>query len=163
MRLFLNLTTAGNTKEASGKRRRIVTFLCALMAATPLFAPAAIAEQPFKAINRLTVVPIGGGEFEVIGRAGAFKPDYWCAAGDYVRKSLALDWQTQIYAIDGISRSVTSDARSAVRFTLDPEQSGITPHQSNWVGDILTPGFSMRTSSAFGECEDRRFPFRTFN
>lgn len=143
----------------SGLQRGVV----AVMLSGLVLAAVPAAAQAFTAVNRLQVVPAGTSQFEVIGRAGAFKPDYWCAAGDYVRKSLGLSWQTKIYAVDGISRSLTTGARSAVRFTLDPEAAGITPYDANWVGDILTPGYSMRANAAFGECEDSLFPFRRFN
>ncbi|APG46282.1 hypothetical protein PhaeoP97_00849 [Phaeobacter porticola] len=117
----------------------------------------------FRAINKLEVVPAGQNQFEVIGRAGAFKPDYWCAAGDYTRRSLGLSWQTKIYAVDGIGASITTGARSAVRFTLDPVAAGVTPFDGNWTGDILTPGYALRANSAYGKCEDWIFPFRRRN
>ncbi|MFS4582560.1 hypothetical protein [Phaeobacter sp. C3_T13_0] len=126
-------------------------FLAAL--SNPVFA--------YRAINRLQVVPAAAGQFEVIGRAGALKSDYWCAAGDYVRKSLGLPWQTKIYAVADIGAGTTTGARSAVRFTLDPAAAGVTPFVGSWTGNILTPGYALRTNSAFGKCEDWIFPFRS--
>ncbi|MFV1493464.1 hypothetical protein VWX97_19935 [Phaeobacter sp. JH18-32] len=123
----------------------------------------AVPASAFRAINRLEVVPAGASQFEVIGRAGALKSDYWCAAGDYVRKSLGLPWQTKIYAVDGIGASSTTGARSAVRFTLDPAAAGVTPFTGNWTGDILTPGYAFRANAAYGKCEDWIFPFRSRN
>ncbi|UTS79888.1 hypothetical protein [Phaeobacter piscinae] len=149
---------AGRIIPTSGGRRILGTVgagLALVALSTPAFA--------FRAINRLEVVPAGTGQFEVIGRAGALKSDYWCAAGDYVRKSLGLSWQTKIYAVDGIGPSATTGARSAVRFTLDPAAAGVTPFTGNWTGDILTPGYAFRANAAYGKCEDWIFPFRSRN
>ncbi|UWR53858.1 hypothetical protein K4F84_04370 [Phaeobacter inhibens] len=139
--------------------RRILEIVGVGLVLVTLSTPA----SAFRAINRLEVVPAGTGQFEVIGRAGALKSDYWCAAGDYVRKSLGLSWQTKIYAVDGIGASATTGARSAVRFTLDPAAAGVTPFTGNWTGDILTPGYAFRANAAYGKCEDWIFPFRSRN
>ena len=96
-----------------------------------------LAAQEFRAINSLHVIQADENVFEVIGRPGALKEDYWCGAGDYVRRVLSVPWKTEIFVVSDISRGVTTGARSAVRFTLTPEAIGIEPYEANWIGNVL--------------------------
>lgn len=130
----------------------ILTVLAALTAAAPTSA------QAFRAINTLDVVPIDRNRFEVIGRPRAIKNDYWCAAGDYLRRQLQLPWSTKIYVVTGIQRSEVTGARSAVQFTLAPEAIGLEPYSSSWVSDVLKPGYARDVTAAFHHCDRRLFP-----
>ena len=115
-----------------------------------------LAAQEFRAINSLHVIQADENVFEVIGRPGALKEDYWCGAGDYVRRVLSVPWKTEIFVVSDISRGVTTGARSAVRFTLTPEAIGIEPYEANWIGNVLTVGYSRSVTGAFGACYKRR-------
>lgn len=108
----------------------------------------------FRAVNGLTAVPLPDGAIEVKGRPVRFRDEYWCAVGDYARRGLRLPWNTEIYVVRGIGPAATGGARSAVRFTTAPERLGVEPYQANWVGDILTPGYSRSVTAAFGNCRD---------
>lgn len=107
----------------------------------------------FRAISRMDVNKVDKNVFEVVGRAGAIKNDYWCAAGDYLRRELRLPWSTKIYVVSGIGRGVTTGAASAVQFTLDLEAVGIEPYTNSWVSDVLTPGYGRSVTAAFHYCD----------
>lgn len=111
----------------------------------------------FRAVNTLDVNKVDKNVFEVVGRPGAIKDDYWCGAGDYLRRELQLPWKTKIYVVSGIGRGVTTGARSAVKFTLNPEAVGIIPYEANWVGDVLTVGYARSVTAAFHHCDRRLF------
>ncbi len=113
------------------------------------------AVMAFQAINTLQVNKIDKNTFEVIGRPGAMKDDYWCGAGDYLRRELRLPWKTKIYVVSGIGRGVTTGAKSAVRFTLSLEAHGIEPYEKSWVGDVLTVGYGRSVTAAFHHCDRR--------
>lgn len=122
-----------------------------------LFVAQAVDAQSYRAINTLQVNKADANVFEVIGRPGAMKEDYWCGAGDYVRRTQNVPWKTKIFVVSDISRGITTGAKSAVRFTLNPEAIGIEPYESNWIGNVLTVGYSRSVTSAFDQCYKRRF------
>ena len=120
-----------------------------------VFVALPTAALAFRAINTLQVNQVDRNVFEVVGRPGALKEDYWCGAGDYLRRELRLPWNTRIYVVSGIGQGVTTGARSAVRFTLDPEAVGIAPYESGWVSDILAVGYARSVTAAFYYCDRR--------
>ncbi|MVO16241.1 hypothetical protein [Parasedimentitalea huanghaiensis] len=125
----------------------------ALVAAIAVALPTAA--LAFRAINTLDVNRVDANIFEVIGRPAAIKDDYWCGAGDYLRRELQLPWNTKIYVVSGIGRSVTTGARSAVQFTLNPDALGIEPYEKSWVSDVLTVGYGRSVTAAFHHCDRR--------
>ncbi|KAE9627895.1 hypothetical protein FEE96_06565 [Parasedimentitalea maritima] len=127
----------------------------ALIAAIAVALPTAA--LAFRAVNSLQVNQVDSNVFEVIGRAGAFKEDYWCGAGDYLRRQLRLPWSTEIYVVSEIGRGVTTGARSAVQFTINPEAVGVVPYEKSWVSNILTVGYSRSVTAAFHYCDRRLF------
>jgi len=130
---------------------KFLAVIAALSVALPTSALA------FRAINTLDVNRVDKNVFEVVGRPGVIKDDYWCGAGDYLRRELQLPWKTKIYVVSGIGRGVTTGARSAVQFTLNPEAVGITPYEASWVGDVLTVGYARSVTAAFHHCDRRLF------
>lgn len=128
---------------------KILAVLTAISAALPT------AVLAFQAINTLQVNKVDKNIFEVVGRPGATKNDYWCGAGDYLRRELQLPWKTKIYVVSGIGRGVTTGARSAVQFTLHPEALGIELYEKSWVGDVLTVGYGRTVTAAFYYCDRR--------
>lgn len=130
--------------------------LKALVCVVALAAALPVNAQSYRSINSLEVVKADANVIEVIGRVGAGKEDYWCSVGDYVRRVLQLPWKTEIYVVSDISRSVTTGAKSAARFTLHPEKIGIEPYESNWIGNVLTVGYSRSVTAAFDACYLRR-------
>jgi hypothetical protein len=120
-------------------------------AALPLTARA------FTAVNSLVVNQVDANVIEVVGRPGAFKEDYWCGIGDYVRRELGLPWKTRIYVVSGLGRSVTTGAIDAATFTLNPQAIGIEPYEKSLITDILTIGYSRSLNGAFDQCHRRNF------
>ncbi|MEO1733976.1 MAG: hypothetical protein AAFR45_10170 [Pseudomonadota bacterium] len=108
----------------------------------------------FQAENTLEVNQVNADVFEVVGRPGVMSNDYWCGAGDYVRRSLNMPWNTRIYISRELGKSDTTGKRSAVQFTMSPEKVGVTPWEGNWVSNILTLGYSMSATGAYGECRN---------
>lgn len=109
----------------------------------------------FRAINGLDVNKVDKNVLEVIGGGRLVKSDYWCSAADYLRRQQGMPWKTKIYVVSGIGRGVTSGAKSAVRFTANPEAIGLPLYDGGWVGDILTVGYGMSITSANNYCNDR--------
>ncbi len=115
-----------------------------------------MASANFRAVNGAHVVPLNDYEIETIGRPGSRKDDYWCAIGDYLRRS-KTPWNTRIYVLSGIGQSRISDSTIAVSFTLNPDASGIEIYTNNVITDVLTVGYGRSVSTAWGECS-RRLP-----
>ncbi len=131
------------------RTRFAVMFVAALAASVS-------SAQAFRAANSLEVNKVDANVFEVVGRPGVFSEDYWCGAGDYARRALGVPWNTDIYIARELGKSQTTGGRSAVQFTLDPAAAGVTPWEGNWVNNILTLGYSMSTTGAFGKCDALR-------
>lgn len=122
-----------------------------LAAGLLLTSNGAVEASSFYAVNRLQVVALSEYEIEVIGRPGAYKSSYWCAAADFLRRN-RVPWKTRVYVVSGIGRGVSTGARSAVRFTLDPQASDVEIYENNVITDILHPGYGRTLTSAWGEC-----------
>ena len=116
------------------------------------------ASGEFVAINGLTAVSLSSGIIEVKGRPVRFKDDYWCAVGDYARRGLRLPWDTEIYVLRDIGAAASGGARSAVQFTVMPDQLGVQPIGAGVITNILQPGYSRNVTHAFGNCRDTIFP-----
>jgi hypothetical protein len=103
------------------------------------------------------VNPVDANEFEVILNAGGAFDGYWCGASEYARRKLGAAWSDRVYVASPISQSVTTDRRSAVRFTLDPAALGITPTNETFrVG--INVGDNMSITQADMRCSTAR-PF----
>lgn len=114
----------------------------------------------FLSINRQNVNQVSNSPvvFEVVGRAGARTEDYWCAAGDYAQRSLGLPWRTRLYISRERGQSETTQRRSAVQFTTDPQALGITPDTRSVTITNLALGSERTVTHARGACEDVRIP-----
>lgn len=125
--------------------RRLIAF-AALIATLPLGANA------YTAKNRLSVAPVDGAVFEVVGNAGGTGArDFWCAAGEYAFSQGAAS-NTRIYLVSGRQPSVSEPGRTAVRFTLSPQAAGIAPISPQLVLSVNVPGDNLRTASAREYC-----------
>lgn len=118
--------------------KRIVHFIVALtMVAIPHTG------HTFAATNGLSVNPVNGAVFEVNDGRGARAPAFWCAAANYARRSLKVDWQTELYIVRTMGPSTTSNRGAAVHYSIDPGAVGVTPAASSSmnsyvVGDHMT-------------------------
>jgi hypothetical protein len=106
----------------------------------------------FRARNGFRVNQVDQNTFEVIPGPTRAKDAYWCAAGDYARTVLRLDWQTRLYVVRGYADSVTTGRKSAALFTSNPEAAGVTPDDSSFITDLLGPGVNRSVSTAFNKC-----------
>ena len=125
-----------------------------------LAAAVSVATQSaaFRSINNQTVNPVNSVEFEVLGKPGIQKKDFWCAIGDYMRRS-NVPWQTKIYVKSGIGQGVTAKSNNAVVYTLDPGASGVEIFTKNVITDILAVGYGRSVTAAFDECKFLKFGF----
>ncbi len=73
------------------RRHLLPVLLAAGLAASPAAA--------FQAQNNFTVRQLDNTRFEVLSRGGLSNSDAWCAAGDFVIRSLRLPRNTQIWRI----------------------------------------------------------------
>lgn len=106
----------------------------------------------FSAINRFPVVAMDSSSFEVIARGGRVTArDYWCAAGDYaLSQRVASNARLYIAAPEG--PSATTQGRKAVRYTLDPQASGITPISPQLSLSVKAVGDNMSVAQANQFC-----------
>jgi hypothetical protein len=79
--------------------------------------PAIADAQTYRAVNRLTVVPLSGSSFEVIEAYGEGPSGMWCAAADYAKRRLGT--RGRIYILEGRGASQSVSGRKSVVFTTD--------------------------------------------
>jgi hypothetical protein len=92
--------------------------------------------------------------FEVVGQNSAASGwEYWCGAAEYARRALNADWSDRIYVVRGRGRSVTSNRRSAVHFTLNPDILTSEPVRSFLILKSLQVGDNMTVQRANTECQ----------
>ncbi len=119
-----------------------------LLAALPTLASA----QAFKAVNRLTVVPLGGGAFEVIEARGEGARGMWCAAADYaLARSQANGQRLYVKTPRGPAQSV--NGRKGVVFTTNEASLGVPTQQSLSVS-VRTAGVGLPLHHAYQFCRD---------
>ena len=110
-----------------------------------------VAGQAFVAENKLPVNALGATEFEVVASHGAGSKAYWCAAAEYATYKGAVA-STRIYVVQGPSPSASVPGRTAVRFTTDPEASGVTPVNPQLVLSVDVVGDNLAVTSAKQYC-----------
>ena len=129
----------------------------ALVAATVLGACTVVDAGPFRSTNGFTVNQLDSTSFEVSPRGIYSNDDFWCAAGDYARRALGLDWRTNLYVSQGYHTGKVSGRRSSVSYTTDPAAAGIEPNTSQVVTNALGVGVNRTVSTAFNTCSTLRF------
>ena len=87
------------------------------LATTCLVAAFALPAQAFMATNDLIVEPASDGSFHVPYRGLNGASDFWCAAGDYVIRSLHMSPDTRIFRLSSPPRR----AGQGVIFSLSSE------------------------------------------
>lgn len=103
-------------------------------------------------LRRLQVNPVNAHVFEVIGRGGTNGVEYWCSAADHAQRVLRAPWTARLYIARSLGPSVTTNRRSAVQFTLDPEAAGVTPSSPSLSINALRTGDSMSVQQAHSYC-----------
>lgn len=105
----------------------------------------------FTSINGDRVNPINNVTFEVIPRGAGRNTDIWCSASQFARRALGASWSQRIYIVSGRGQSVTTNRRTAVQFTIDPQAAGVTPLQGG-IRFGLQPGDNMTVQTGEGYC-----------
>lgn len=108
----------------------------------------------WQADNLLTVNPLPGGAFEVIGRPGSAGSDFWCAAGDYAIRALGAAGTQRVYIVRGRGAPETGDRFSSVQFALTPPP-GVTPKDSLFL-TMRNEGDNLPAVFAQTYCLDRK-------
>ncbi|XDA96900.1 hypothetical protein AB1M95_12270 [Sulfitobacter sp. LCG007] len=121
----------------------------ALAALLPITAQA---QQVFKSVNRLSVVPLSQTSFEVIERSDSGVRDIWCAGGDYVRHVLGDPRRARIFLIRRSGPAQTVNGRRGTTFTISPEAAG-NPGPS-FSASITTTGTNLSANQAQTFCRD---------
>lgn len=117
-------------------------------------ASSAIAEE-FRGAARTRINPVTDGIFEVVASSSSRGADFWCGASDYARRVLKRDWTDRVYVARELGPSVTTNRRSAVHFTVDPDATGITRRSSSLRLNRFTVGDSMSIQQANAQCNMR--------
>lgn len=108
--------------------------------------------QTFKAVNQLTVVPLGNNAFEVIEAYGEGARGLWCAAADYtLDRGPTKAKRLFVKSARGPSASVTG--RKGVVFTTDEATLGVAARRSVSVS-VRTPGLGLPVAHAYQFCKD---------
>lgn len=125
----------------------------AMMAAVAMALAVPVPAFAFSSINGTRVNPVNANVFEVVPKNSGQGTAIWCAAADYARRKLKLDWQADIYVARGLGQSETTKRRSAVQFTANPGAVGITPTTSFRINNFKV-GDHMSVSQANSYCEE---------
>lgn len=102
--------------------------------------------------NRVDVFDIGSGTFEVILRRSGGAQAYWCGAGDHAFK-LGARSGSRVYLVSGPQPSVAQPGKTAVTFTISPEQAGVTPIAPQTSLSVNVPGDNLSVASARQYCQ----------
>jgi hypothetical protein len=129
-------------------KRFVRVFLIAAMALAPTWAGAA-----WRAANRLEVLPVSDGVFEVIGQTGSSAGDYWCGAGDYARSKLRTGATQRVYLWRALGFSQSGKGRKAVQFSLAPPSDALT--SPGYSLSVKAVGDNMTAAAAAQYCYSR--------
>jgi hypothetical protein len=112
-----------------------------------------VAADAFRGMRGARVNPVDQNVFEVVPRGSQTSGrDFWCGAGEYAYRELRAAWSDRIFIVQGRSQSVTTERRSAVQFTMNPEAAGIVPIQPALSLNAMKVGDNMSVTSAFNYC-----------
>ncbi|MDF1727000.1 MAG: hypothetical protein P1U53_04530 [Sulfitobacter sp.] len=108
--------------------------------------------QTYQSVNFLTVVPLGGGDFEVIEDRGEGARGLWCAAADYALRRGAAR-ANRLYVKTPRGPSVSGVGRTGVVFTLDESRLRAEPYRSYSVS-VNVAGENLPLHHAYQFCKD---------
>lgn len=106
----------------------------------------------FSGLRNTTVNPVDSARFEVMAPTAGSGPVYWCGAGDYAVKVLGADWTARIYVSRGRGPSDTTNRKTAVQFTMDPQAAQIEPIEPFIFLNAFRVGDNMSVSEAMNHC-----------
>lgn len=122
--------------------------------AATLLAP--LGAEAARISRGIQVNPIDALIFEVIPTASGSYGDFWCGASEYARIEQGAGWRDYIYVVQGRSPSVTTGRRSAVQFTLAPDEVGVAPPPQGWLALGIHAGDRMSVQQARSYCDEMR-------
>lgn len=108
--------------------------------------------EAFSAGNGIKVYQINSSSFEVVPRSSGSTADFWCGASQYARRVLGAGWSDQIYVVRGRGPSEATNKRSAVQFTLTPEQAGLSVGRKGFFTTGLKTGDYMSVQQGNAMC-----------
>lgn len=109
--------------------------------------------QVYTAINRLAVVPLGAGAFEVIEARGEGARGIWCAAADYVIARDGRGGGVRLYVKSPRGPAASAPGRKGVTFTTNAASLSVEPKQSLSV-TVRTAGVGLPVNHAVQFCQD---------
>jgi hypothetical protein len=112
-----------------------------------------LAAQAFSTKKNMQVNTMNTEVFEVVSSGAAKGYEYWCAVGDYAQRGRGLPWKANIYVARGLGQSETTEKRSAVQFTFDPQAAGVTASASYRSTSDLFVGDNMSVQQAVSQCQ----------
>ncbi|MEM6941528.1 MAG: hypothetical protein AAF943_13020 [Pseudomonadota bacterium] len=129
-------------------RLKLLALLCATV-------PTLAAAQSFKAINRLDVIPLGSGNFEVIEAYGEGARGMWCAAADYAMAISPANGQ-RLYVQSARAPSLTRNGRKGAVFTTNRDNLSVAPSRSVTVSvEVVGQGLPLHHAIQFCRESDR--------
>lgn len=118
-----------------------------------LALPSLASAQGYVAVNQLKVIPLGGGDIEVIEARGDGARGMWCAAADYVVRQIGVTRGQRLYVKRARGPSLSGAGRIGVVFTTDAKALPVTPSQAVSVS-VRTPGQGLPVRHAHQFCKD---------
>lgn len=127
--------------------------ICNSLIAAVLVTMLPVSADAFRGMRGARVNQVDQNVFEVVPRGSRTSgKDFWCGAGEYAYRELRAPWSARIYIVQGRSQSVTTERRSAVQFTMNPQAAGIAPIEPALSLNALKVGDNMSVTNAFGYC-----------
>lgn len=114
----------------------------------------------YLATNKRQVVPLSAADqFEVIGQAGDWGKEYFCAAGDYATTKLNARASDRVVLVAPVGEAITRNGTSAV-FRLAPSDTSESLLPTGPSLDMRRTGENRSVANARFFCESQRSPFR---
>ncbi|MEM8579519.1 MAG: hypothetical protein AAGF60_16845 [Pseudomonadota bacterium] len=123
-----------------------------LILALALTPSASLAATIGEELSRLTINPIGGGDFEVVETIGMGPAEFWCAAASFNELRNGGSETAMLYVRSPRGPSQTQPGRKGVIFTFDP--AGLPQQAKQLSLSVDQPGLSLRSAQARRYCRD---------
>lgn len=101
--------------------------------------------------NYVVVSGPGGGEFTVLGKAGAAGPDYFCAAADYAHRRLGYPDAERVVLIAPVAKNPAYNGQRTGTFRV--ASSGQVPPRTGISVSMRKAGENLQIGHARSMCE----------
>ncbi|SFD47349.1 hypothetical protein SAMN04488523_10181 [Sulfitobacter brevis] len=109
--------------------------------------------QVYRAQNQLYVVPLNGGDFEVIEDHGEGARGIWCAAASFARYAQGTATDQRLYVKSPRGPSISGVGRIGVVFTTRADTLPVAPKQAYSVS-VRDAGLGLPIHHAYQFCKD---------